>query len=79
MGKLDMVVLKLTPPDRKSAVKSMKIWVQEGDWLVRRVEMLDVHGKQTTYQVHSFKTNSGVADSLFTFQPPDGVEVVDLR
>ncbi len=79
MGKLDMVVLKLTPPDRKSAVKSMKIWVQDGEWLVRRVEMLDIHGKQTTYQVHSFKTNSGVADSEFTFQPPDGVEVVDLR
>jgi len=79
MGKLDLVVLKLMPPEGKSAVKSMKIWAQEGDWLVRRVELLDVHGKQTTYQVHSFKTNPGVPDSRFTFQPPEGVEVVDLR
>jgi outer membrane lipoprotein carrier protein len=79
IGKIEMAVLKLTPPEGKGMVKSMKLWVQEGDWLIRRVELLDFHGKQTTYQVHSIKTNTGVPDSRFTYQVPDSVEVVDLR
>jgi chaperone LolA len=79
IGKTDMAVLKLTPPEGKGMVKSMKLWVQEGDWLIRRVELVDIHGKQTTYQVHSIKTNTGIPDSRFTFQVPDSVEVVDLR
>ena len=57
----------------------MKIWVQEGEWIIRKAELLDLHGKRTTYQVHSIKTNTGVPDARFTFQAPAGAETVDLR
>ena len=79
IGKTETIVLKLTPTDPKAMLKSMKLWVQDGEWLIRRVELLDLHGKQTTYQVHSFKTNAGIPDARFTYQIPADVETVDLR
>ncbi len=79
IGKIETIIVKLTPPETGGMVKSMKVWVQEGEWLIRRVELLDLHGKQTTYQVHSIKTNTGIPDSRFVYQPPAGVEIIDLR
>jgi outer membrane lipoprotein carrier protein len=75
----DEIALKLTPRDPANLLKSMKLWVNESDWLIHKVEMLDQHGKVTTYQVSSFKTNIGIPDSRFVYQVPAGVEVVDLR
>ena len=79
IGTIETIVLKLTPPEGSGMVKSMKIWVQDGEWLIRKAELLDIHGKKTTYQVHSIKTNTGVPDARFTFQAPAGAETVDLR
>jgi outer membrane lipoprotein carrier protein len=75
----EAVVLKLIPRDASALLKSMKLWVLESDWLIHRVEILDQHGKETTYQVSSFKTNIGIPDSRFVYQVPPGVDVVDLR
>ncbi len=75
----DAVVLKLIPRDASSVLKSMKLWVSESDWLIHRVEILDQHGKETVYQVSSFKTNIGIPDSRFVYKVPAGVDVVDLR
>ena len=79
LGTMETVVLKLTPPEGSGTLKSMKIWVQEGEWIIRKAELLDLHGKRTSYQVHSIKTNTGVPDARFTFQAPAGAETVDLR
>lgn len=79
IGPLETIVLKLTPPEGSGMVTSMKIWVDEREWLIRRAELVDLHGKRTTYQVHAIKTNTGVPDARFTFQAPPGAETVDLR
>jgi len=79
IGRADVTVLKMVPHNPAMAIKSMKLWVNESDWLTRRVEIVDLHGKETAYIVNSIKTNAGVPDTRFSFQPPDGVEVVDLR
>lgn len=79
IGRVDATVLKMVPQKPAMAIKSMKLWVSESDWLTRKVEIVDLHGKETTYIVNSIKTNGGVPDTRFSFQPPDGVEVVDLR
>jgi len=75
----DAIILKLIPRDASALIKSMKLWVYESDWLIHRVEIQDQHGKETTYLVSSFKTNTGIPDSRFTYQIPAGVDVVDLR
>jgi outer membrane lipoprotein carrier protein len=75
----DVFLLKLVPREPATLLKSMKLWIHEADWLIHKVEMVDQHGKETTYQVNSFKTNIGIPDSRFTYQVPAGIEVVDLR
>lgn len=79
LGTLETIVVKLTPPEGTSLVKTMKIWVQEGEWLVRKAELADIHGKETTYQVQHFRINTGIPDDRFRYTPPPGVESVDLR
>ena len=74
-----VVVLKLVPKDDQSFVKSMKVWVDEGSWMVRKVEMIDVNDTEKTYTVQDLKINSNLKENTFAFTPPPGTEVVDLR
>ena len=72
-------VVKLIPKSQSSMLVSLKLWVDERTSLMRKVEIVDVNGKETTYTVHSFEVNPGIADSTFRFTVPKGVDVVDLR
>ena len=71
--------LKLTPKDDRSFVKTVKLWVEEATWTVRRVSMIDVNDTETTYLVNDLKLNTNVKEKMFAFTPPPGTEVVDLR
>lgn len=79
LGKMETVVLKLTPRDETALLKWLKLWVSESDWLVRKAELVDLSGKETVYQVLDIMVNTGIPDTRFTFAAPAGVEVVDLR
>ena len=78
-GDARLVTLKLVPKDDQSFVKSVKVTIDEGSWIVRKVEIVDVNDTEKTYTVQDVKVNTHVKDSLFTFTPPPGTEVVDLR
>jgi chaperone LolA len=71
--------LRLVPKDEQSFIKSMKVWVEEGTWIVRRVLVVDVNETETTYTVANVRLNTNVKDELFSFSAPPGIEVVDLR
>lgn len=75
----NLVVLKLIPRDKMSGIKWMKVWVDEKEWHIRRAQMQDVSENLTTYVVSSLSSNTSVPDSTFTFVPPAGVDIVDLR
>lgn len=72
-------VLKLVPKDDRSVVRSVKIWIEDDNWIVRKVEIEDANETVTTYTVRSVALNTQLRPSLFTFEAPPGVEVVDLR
>jgi outer membrane lipoprotein carrier protein len=74
-----LIVLKLVPKDDQSFIKSMKVWVDQGSWVVKKVEMLDVNDTEKIYTVQDLKINTGLKENTFTFTPPQGTEVVDLR
>ena len=76
---METVVLKLVPKDDQSFIKSVKMWVQEKTWLVRKVLVLDVNDTETEYTINDLRINTHVNESLFSFTPPAGTEVVDLR
>lgn len=79
LGKVDVVVLKLVPKDDESIIKSMKLWVDESTWFIKKVELVDVNGKETEYVVDDLQVNVGLQDSRFVFKISEGVQVVDLR
>lgn len=77
-GKMELAVLRLVPTD-PGFVRVLKLWVNESDNLIRRVELTDANDKVTTYEVSDLRLNRGVSDSRFVYAIPEGVEVVDLR
>ena len=79
IGNADAFVLKLVPKDDQSFITSVKMWVESGSWLVRRVLIVDMNDTETDYTITDMKLNTRVPDSLFSFTPPAGTEVVDLR
>jgi outer membrane lipoprotein carrier protein len=74
-----LIALKLVPKDDQSFIKSMKVWVDEGSWVVKRVEMIDVNDTEKIYSVQEIKINTNLKENTFAFTAPPGTEVVDLR
>jgi chaperone LolA len=70
-------LLKLTPR-HKGSVKSAKIWVDTDDNLIRKIT-INSSESNTTYTLKKITLDAGLSSSKFTFSPPEGVEVIDLR
>ena len=79
LGERETTIVKLTPKNSKLNVKWMKIWVDAGEWLMRKVQVFDVSDNMTSYTMTDIKLNTGLVDSQFQFGIPSGVEVIDLR
>jgi outer membrane lipoprotein carrier protein len=73
------VILKLVPKDDTSFIRSVKLWVEHGSWVVKAIEITDVNETTTTYAIKSMVLNTNVAQSAFSFTPPPGTDIVDLR
>jgi outer membrane lipoprotein carrier protein len=74
-----LLVLRMVPKDDRSFIQSVKLWIDEKKWEVRRIQVVDANETETTYALGDMKTNVRFDDSLFSFTPPAGTEIVDLR
>ncbi len=79
LGKSDVVEIKLIPLSDQGLISAVRLWIDEHDWMVRQAEIVDANDKETTYTVQQSRINIGLPDSRFSFQPPEGTDVVDLR
>ena len=70
-------LLKLTPR-YKGSVKSAKIWVDANEFLIKKI-YINSSESSTTYTLKKITLDAGLSSSKFTFSPPEGVEVIDLR
>jgi chaperone LolA len=75
----NIILLKLVPKDDRSFVKSVKVSVEENSWMVRKIVIIDVNETETTYAVKDIKLNTNIKEKIFTFETPEGSEIVDLR
>ncbi len=57
----------------------LRIWVDSGEWLTRRVLYADDMGSETVVQFTHIRLNPDMPSGTFTLSAPEGVEVVDLR
>jgi chaperone LolA len=74
---LECYLLKLSPR-HKGSVKSAKIWVDKDDNLIRKIT-INSSESTTTYTLKKITLDAGLGSSKFSFSPPEGVEVIDLR
>lgn len=65
----------LLEPRRQDAVfKSLRLLF--GDGVVRELELIDNLDQRTEIRFHNLTANVSLADALFDFEPPPGVDVV---
>ena len=74
-----LLTVKLVPKDDRSFIKSVKLWIVDGTWDVRKILIVDVNETETLYVIDRLSQNTAMNDSLFSFSPPPGTEIVDLR
>lgn len=73
----DVYVLSLKPRE-SGYVKSAKIWVGKDDWMIKKIYIV-TDESTATYSVKNIQVNIGISNSKFTFTPPEGTEVIDMR
>ncbi|MCY3713109.1 MAG: outer membrane lipoprotein carrier protein LolA [Gemmatimonadetes bacterium] len=71
--------LRLTAVEPADGLPELRIWVDEEDWLTRKVMYTDDMGSETTLRFMDYRLNEKLAPGLFEMTAPDGVEWVDLR
>lgn len=72
-------VLRLTATAPDSGMPELRIWVDEGTWLTKKVVYTDDMGSETTLRFMDFRLNAKLAPGLFRMTTPEDVEWVDLR
>ncbi len=74
-----LIMLRLVPKDDHQFVRSMRLWVDDSRWIVMKAEVIDLNENKNTYHVRDIQINEGVDENLFSYQPPENVEIIDLR
>ncbi|MCY3554642.1 MAG: outer membrane lipoprotein carrier protein LolA [Gemmatimonadetes bacterium] len=72
-------VLRLTAVEPAEDLPELRIWVDEEDWLTRKVMYTDDMGSETTLHFMDYRLNDPLDPGLFKMIAPEGVEWVDLR
>jgi outer membrane lipoprotein carrier protein len=69
-------VLTLVPRGA-SPYRILKVWVDKEDHLVRRFEITEENESVRRVELRNLRTNHALANTLFTFTPPEGAQVFD--
>jgi len=73
-------VLKLDPKeDTHGYIKTMKIWVDTDSYLISKIEYTDLNDNTSAFEIYKIDTKKELPDSFFSYTPPQGSEVIDLR
>jgi chaperone LolA len=79
-GGEDHYILKLDPKeDTHGFIKTMKIWVNEDNYLISKIEYTDFNDNTSLFEIKKVLTDKVLSDKLFQFEAPEGAEVIDLR
>lgn len=72
-------VLVLNSKENSGAdFRTAKIWINS-DNLVSRVSIENLSGKTIEVDLSNYSINKNIADSKFSFSPPEGTKIIDLR
>jgi outer membrane lipoprotein carrier protein len=71
----DAHVLTLVPRE-PLGYRSLKVWVDAEDHLVRRFELTEENGNVRQFELRNVVVNPSLPDRLFQFTPPAGAQVI---
>ena len=77
VGSRPAAVLALAAKDRNAAYRTVRIWVDRQDNLVRRIEITGPAGDTRRIVLDRLRVNQPIAAASFVFRPPAGARVVD--
>lgn len=64
-------------PRQASPYKVLRIWVDKGDYTVRRFEMTEENESVRRVELRNIRVNGTIPDNLFSFTPPQGTQVFE--
>jgi len=71
------LAIKLVPRKTHAQVETMNVWVDEGTFLVNRLEIMDHLGSVTNLLLFNTVVNQPVPEEYFHFSPPEGTEIIE--
>ncbi len=71
-------VIELSPKDQDMECKSVKIRINK-EGLISSLEIVDRGDIKYHFQFSNFRLNQDMPDSKFTYNPPKGIQIIDLR
>jgi len=71
-------LLDLVPVKPEEGVKKLQVAVNRESFQIVKVILFDPYGNVTTLAFSGLELNRDLPDSLFSFKPPAGVEVMDM-
>lgn len=72
-----LLKLKLIPEEPELNLVLAYLWVNDEDWLVKRVLVVDYWGNGNELRLSGIEINQGVEEGLFEFSPPENVLIQD--
>ena len=72
-------VLTLTPKKDDAFFTEATLSMRERDDLITQLRVVDVNGTTMLFNLENIQLNPTLQDNIFSFTPPQGTEVVDLR
>lgn len=71
-------LLILIPKGKSTAFKSVKLIVDKNNYYILQISFDDFLGNVTTLKFSNISVNTGLAQKMFQFKPPAGVEVFEM-
>ncbi|PEN15229.1 cell envelope biogenesis protein LolA [Longibacter salinarum] len=72
-------VLDLKPTDPAASFDDVILWVNPSNLVIERLRVRDANKNVITIRLDDIEVNPGLSETTFQFDPPEDVEVVDLR
>lgn len=69
--------LRLIPKEPEPGLVLAYLWVDPASFMLKKVLVVDFYGNGNQVALENLKLNPKIKDSLFEFEPPEGVEVED--
>ncbi len=73
------IVLMFTTETGNTFFPEVRVWIEQGTWIPRKIEQIDINDNRTIYDLDSVEFDLPVDPTVFHFIIPEGAEVIDMR